>query len=105
MIPIDKAANNIAFVCKRFYAKVLLNEFGILGIPNPTYINLSNSDSQDIINEDVIKIKRIFNIDTNANSKILPSPYWLPKMHKSPIGSRFIIASKVCSIKELSKKR
>ena len=35
--------------------------------------------------------------------KKLPSVYWLPKMHKSPIGSRFIIASKECTTKKLSK--
>ena len=28
--------------------------------------------------------------------------YWMPKMHKNPIGSRFIVASKVCSTKKLS---
>ena len=29
--------------------------------------------------------------------------YWLPKMHKTPIGCRFIIASKQCSTKPLTK--
>ena len=33
----------------------------------------------------------------------LPVMYWLPKMHKTPTGFRFIIASPVCSIKPLSK--
>ena len=28
--------------------------------------------------------------------------YWLPKFHKTPIGVRFIIASKNCSAKPLS---
>ena len=28
--------------------------------------------------------------------------YWLPKMHKTPIGTRFIVASKNYSIKPLS---
>ena len=35
--------------------------------------------------------------------KALPVIYWIPKMHKSPVGKRFIIASKVCSTKQLSK--
>jgi len=60
MVPIHKAANNIAFVCKRYYAKILLNEFGILGMPNPTYINLTNVYSQNIINADITNIKRSF---------------------------------------------
>ena len=33
----------------------------------------------------------------------LPSMYWIPKLHKNPIGERFIIASPECSIKPLLK--
>ena len=33
----------------------------------------------------------------------IPLIYWIPKMHKNPIGSRFIAGSKLCSIKLLSK--
>ena len=29
--------------------------------------------------------------------------YWIPKMHKNPIKSRFIVAAKVCSLKPLAK--
>ena len=29
--------------------------------------------------------------------------YWIPKLHKNPIDSPFIIASKICSTKSLSK--
>ena len=29
--------------------------------------------------------------------------YWIPKFHKNPVGSRFIIASRNCSTKPLSK--
>ena len=32
----------------------------------------------------------------------LPTLYWLPKMHKDPIGSRFIAASSACTTKPLS---
>ena len=35
--------------------------------------------------------------------KDIPLIYWIPKMHKNPIGSRFIAGSKSCSIKLLSK--
>ena len=31
----------------------------------------------------------------SENDKILPIMYWIPKMHKSHMGHRFIIASKV----------
>ena len=33
----------------------------------------------------------------------LPSMYWMPKMHKTPVGERFIIASPKCSLKPLLK--
>ena len=29
----------------------------------------------------------------------LPTFYWLPKMHKTPVGSRFIAASSTSSVK------
>jgi hypothetical protein len=34
---------------------------------------------------------------------ILPNMYWLPKLHKTPIGSRFIVAAAKCSLKPLDK--
>ena len=33
----------------------------------------------------------------------LPSIYWTPKKHKNPTGKRFIIASKHCSTKMISR--
>ena len=33
----------------------------------------------------------------------LPTFYWLPKMHKTPVGSGFIAASSSCTTKPLSK--
>ena len=32
----------------------------------------------------------------------LPSFYWLPKLHKTPYGTRFIAASNRCTTKQLS---
>ena len=37
MAPIDKASNKVAFICKRFYATTLLNEFGLLNKNSDTY--------------------------------------------------------------------
>ena len=34
--------------------------------------------------------------------KVLPIMYWTPKKHKTPSGSRFIVAAKKCSLKKLS---
>ena len=35
--------------------------------------------------------------------KTLPIMYWIPEMHKNSIGACFIIASKICSKKQISK--
>ena len=35
--------------------------------------------------------------------EIMSSIYWLPKMHKNPVGFRFVIASPKCSLKPLTK--
>ena len=48
-------------------------------------------------------MKEKFNIKVDESNKSLPIAYWMPKMHKSPIAFRFIIASKSCVNKELSK--
>ena len=37
------------------------------------------------------------------NTKVLSSPYWMPKMHNLPIGTRYITDSRQCVIKALSK--
>ena len=37
IVPIDKVANNISIICKRFYVTRLLKEVGALGDPDPTY--------------------------------------------------------------------
>ena len=42
------------------------------------------------------------NIRIPMDMKQLPGFYWLPKMHKNPIGSRFIAASSACTTKPLS---
>ena len=42
-------------------------------------------------------------LKVEKRNEILPSMYWMSKMHKNPTGQRFIIASKFCSTKPLSK--
>ena len=44
-----------------------------------------------------------YGLEVDEGMKALPSMYWSPKLHKDPIGSRFIIASKQTSLKPLLK--
>ena len=100
LVPIDKAANNIAIVCKRFYVSRLLNEVGLLENPSNTY-QYCDSDPIDIINDNITLCKS-FNLSTTDSHHSLPFMFWTPKMHKTPSGARFIVASAVCSTKPIS---
>ena len=101
IVPIDKAANNIAFICKKYYVEVILREIGIIGGGNPTY-SISNRSKEDILDENITYNKRL-NLEVKDEDNKLPLMYWLPKLHKKPTKARFIIASKHCSTKPLSK--
>ena len=37
MCPIDKAANSIAFMCKKYYVQVFLKESGLINTTSNTY--------------------------------------------------------------------
>ena len=105
IVPIDKATNNIAFICKQFYAKVIIKELSFPNIVNnneTTYHQVNNLNKELIIQEHKRYLKQL-KIDLKHNMESLPSMYWIPKIHKNPIGFRFIIASPSCSLKPLAK--
>ena len=103
MAPIDKADNNVAFVCKRYYIEVLAKELGLRDIHNNTYEHLHNTNLNEIVNNHKENLLKDFNIKVPDEMHTLPDIYWLPKLHKTPTKARFIIASKKCSLKKLSK--
>ena len=43
MRPIDKAVNNIAFICKKYYVQVLLKELGLLSATSNTYQQVNDT--------------------------------------------------------------
>ena len=100
IVPIDKAANNVSFICKRFYVEVILKEIGVLGQGNDTYLHI-DSTKEEIINEN-IRYSEKLKFEMCDKDESLPITYWIPKKHKTPTGKRFIIASKNCSTKKLS---
>ena len=101
IVPIDKATNNVAIICKRFYIQKLLNELGIPGDSSSTY-KLSDSSPSSVIDDNIILCEK-FGLSLEERQKSLPFMYWLPKMHYTPSRSRFIVASSSCSTKPLSK--
>ena len=52
LVPIDKAANNIAIICKKYYVTVILKEIGILGAGNETYEKF-NKNQVEIIQDNL----------------------------------------------------
>ena len=43
MRPIDKVANNIAFICKKYYVQVLLKELGLLNTTSNSYQQVNDT--------------------------------------------------------------
>jgi len=101
LVPIDKASNNVAIICKKYYVEVILKEISVSTEGNCTYENTSKS-KEEILNENMEYSARLF-MEIGDKDKELPIMYWLPKLHKVPCGKRFIIASKHCSTKSISK--
>ena len=53
VVPIDKASNNLAVVCKKYYAEVILKEIGKLGSDSETYVT-SDKSKADVIHDDCL---------------------------------------------------
>ena len=100
LVPADKASNNIIVICKKYYLDIVLKELKQdMGTDN--VYKLSELIQEDIVSRHLVYIKSE-TINVNPVMHKIPSMYWLPKMHKTPIGSRIIAASS-CTTKPLSK--
>ena len=103
MCPIDKAANNVAFICKKYYLQGLLKELGLLNTTSNTYQQV-NDTLPNVLQQQNITLDSVFVLTNNDEEfNCLPCIYWLPKMHKLPPGARFIIAGTKSINKQLSK--
>ena len=101
LAPIDKASNNVSVICKKYYVEVILKEIGILENGSSTYEKTGRS-KEEIIDENQEYSERL-GYSLSEKEKDLPTMYWIPKMHKNPIKHRFIVASKTCCTKPVSK--
>ena len=87
---VDKAANNFAFTCKKFYFMKLASELG-MDNPNPgndTYFHRVDSEFQIVeqIKNDLVR----FRIVPNISEAKLALLYQTPKFHKNPPKMRYI---------------
>ena len=100
MCPFDIAANNIAFICKK-YVQVLLKELGLLSGTSNTYQQV-NDTLLNVLQQQNNTLDSVFELKNDEEFNCLPCIYWLPKMHKISSGARFIKAGKKCINKQLS---
>ena len=104
-VPTDKASNNIAVVCKKFYVEQSMKELDI-------FLNTSEKKDADktyvpvlkeSLNSLLSRHRRFIKANSLEDSDDLPFLYWIPKMHKKPYSKqRYIAASSRCSTKHLS---
>ena len=95
IIPIDKASNKYALICKYFYISKLLKKIGLNGTASTAY-NISEFTKKPIITS------QSFELEVGQDLKSLPIMYWTLELHKSSIGLRFIVASKISYSKPLT---
>ena len=104
IVPVDKASNNFAIICKKFYLEVLMKE---LGIANGV---ITGNDVYKVVN---ITETRFFTEQKEANrnhyntleteNENIPLLYWTSKQHKTPFKFRFISGASHCYNKTISK--
>ena len=100
VVPADKAANNVIFVCKSYYYQCLVKELGIGENIRSSYEH-TTLPKEDILRNHKSVINS-FGINVNDSNFDLPFMYWIPKLHKCPYKQRYIAGSSKCSTKPLS---
>ena len=94
-VPVDKASNNVAVICKKFYLQVLSHE-----IQQSSNFSLVNLTEENIIASHREFLEKM-HINLSVENTKLPYLYWLPKFHKEIVGFRFITSGSMCSMKPL----
>ena len=93
----------MALISKRLQALTLFRKRGINKLqPTKTYEHCKNVNHVPLLKIHSDDLLRYFGISVSEDYKRLPSIYWLPKLHKNPTKTRFIIAAPTCSAKPLS---
>ena len=83
VLPVDKAGNNVALICKKYYIETLEKE---LTSRTFTKVNTTSSDFVKKCNDDL----KNFGTAIDKDKQSIPYLYWSAKMHKTPPKHRFI---------------
>ena len=84
-VPVDKAGNNVALICKKYYIETLEKE-----LTSRTFVKV-NTSSSDFIKKCNDDLKN-FGLSIDKEKQSIPYLYWSAKMHKTPPKHRFITA-------------
>jgi hypothetical protein len=100
IVPVDKAANNISFVCKNLYSKILFTE---LDSNESQVYEVAEEGDLVVSARHAHTLNSLYKISLNESAQRLAYLYWLPKLHKSPPSQRFIAGASQCTTTQLSK--
>ena len=92
IMPVDKANNNFGFICKKYYAQILIDEVNSSDTFEASHINFNS------IKNLFINFLKPYNL--SPSSFKVPFIYNIPKFHKNPIKFRFITSSFNCINKD-----
>ena len=101
---VDKASNNFAFICKKFYVNQMKNELGIRDNRvegNDVYTYCENQSVEEIINEQCNNLETLHKKVRESNKNI-PKLFMNPKFHKRPYKYRFIAGASKAITKDLA---
>lgn len=101
---VDKASNNFAFICKKFYVSKIKDELGIRGgrvMGNDVYASIMDSSPQEVLDNQCQQLENIHESVAENNRKI-PKLFMIPKFHKRPYKYRFIAGASSATTKKLS---
>ena len=95
-----QSCKNFAFICKIYYISKLLAELDLSNSKSKTYLKVTHS-IEEIIQPNIRNSKN-FDLNITELDKLLPIMYWLPKIQKTLVDARFIVATYYCSTNPLS---
>ena len=104
IVPVDKASNNFAVICKKFYLEVLMKELGISNgkiTGNDVYKLVKISENRFFLEQK--EANKQYNHKLVPENEHIPLLYWTSKQHKNPFKFRFISGASHCYNKTISK--
>ena len=104
LVPVDKAGNNFAVICRRFYISVLCGELGIHTgniQGNNVYRYMEGYTTQTVVEKHKKSMKN-FGIKIDSDLEKVPLLYWTSKQHKNPYKFRFIAGAYQVSTSPIS---